>query len=548
MVNAADSGPRPCPSLSQPQSSGLTDRVNPSVLRNLHRIASNAASLTGAAYATFLLSCGGDCHLVAADEVRDDEARIGTLLKDLDGQLPGSEHPIRIRDFATDSGDQGKPEHRQQPLVTSLLRVPLRLEETFYGALLLANKQDGQGFTEEDESVAAALGDAAAAALRQMCVFRHERRRHEWLRAALETTRVLLGEVNRNDALRLVTRQIREVSGADYAAIVLADSGTSEGHVSVEAIDGLGLERVDGQPIPSQGITATVIKTGEGVVSEDLPSEPDWNPPPLVATDLSVLGPGMYLPLLVGGDVLGVLTVGWLRGNPVERVGSNEVALVKMFAGQAALALQQFQAKLLVLEDRDRIGRDLRDVVIERLFAISTRLESAAGLSDRPEVRQRIGEAIGDIDQTTRGVRTAIFQLRNDGVPDDRAASEHLLDELDNARSALGFTPRLVIRGPLDRRLPLPLQHELLHAVRQALGDAATHARPSMVEVLVYMDENRLRLVVTDDGAERTGVNVPASSIAADLRARATRLGGWATIRPSDPAGTVIEWQVPLSA
>ena len=522
--------------------------MNPSVARNLRRIASNAASLTGAAYATFLLNCAEHHRVVTSEQVRDDQSHIGSLLKDLDGQLPVSDDPVRIPDLSAYNEALGQPPHGDHPPVTSLLRVPLRLDDTCYGALVLANKHQGLAFTDADESVAAALGDAAAAALRQMYVFRHERRRHEWLRAALETTRVLLGEVNRNDALRLVTRQIREVSGADYAAIVLADSGSSEGHVSVEAINGLGLERVDGQPIPSQGITATVIKTGEGVVSEDLPSEPDWNPPPVVARDLSVLGPGMYLPLLVGGDVLGVLAVGWLRGNPAERVGSNEVALVKMFAGQAALAIQQFQAKLLVLEDRDRIGRDLRDVVIERLFAISTRLESAAGLSNRPEVRQRIDEAIGDIDQTTRGVRTAIFQLRNDGVPDDRPASEHLLEELDNARSALGFTPRLVIRGPLDRRLPLPLQHELLHAVRQALGDAATHGCPDMVEVLVYMDETRLRLVVTDDGAERTGMNVPASSIAADLRARATRLGGWATIRPADPTGTVIVWQVPLSA
>ncbi|GAA5028162.1 sensor histidine kinase [Actinopolymorpha pittospori] len=541
--------------LPRPRSAPATAAIDASVVPDLDRLVAAVRRLTDAEFAAFLLTHEDHTVPLATDLVEhtthqeradvDEQAGFATLVIDLDQYLPGADQVLNIPDFLTYDGVRDGPLGRYYPAITNLLRLPLQVDGAHLGELILANKPSEEGFTSEDQELAGAFAESAAAALGQVNVFRRERRAQQWIRAALETTRVLLGGEDRTEALRLVVRKIREVAGATYACAVLLDPDSPQRAVYFEGIDGLGLERFDGMPVSLQGLAAKTLMTGQATVSEDITHEEGYNPPPEVADDLAVLGPGMYVPLAVSGEVLGVIVVGWERGSPVDRVGPDEVALVEMFAGQAALALQHFQAKGLVLEDRARIGRDLRDVVIERLFAIGTRLEDTADLANKPEVRQRIDEALSAIDQTTRGVRAAIFQLRNPTLPDDRPTSEHLRDELDHARSLLGFTPRLVVKGPLDHRLSISLRRDLVRAIRKSVTDAAIYSRPSGIEVEVSLDEDQLRLTITDDGVDRTAF--AGRDACRDLLTRVAQLGGSAVVRRVEPVGTRVTWQVPLT-
>jgi signal transduction histidine kinase len=376
--------------------------------------------------------------------------------------------------------------------------------------------------------------------------YESEDRSTRWLLAALEITRALLQETDARAALRLVARRLREVSAADYVSISLADPRYPEGTALVEAIDGLGAEHLSGKILFNnrQGLWTIVARSGKGFVSRDITSHPAFNPPMELADSVSVLGLGMYLPLTAAGKVLGVMSAGWQRGSPYEEMAAQEVPLMEMFAGEVALALQQGRAQMLVMEDRDRIARELQEVALTRLFAIGTHLHTVSGMAGQAELRDRLGQAIDDLDETIRQIGHAIFALGDARSSDRKPVSVRLVEEVDAASNVLGFTPRLVVRGLLDHRLPAHLGSELVTAVRESLANAATHNAVSIIDVSVQMTEDQLALTVTDDGTTGT----PSAGISAVdwLREKAQRLGGTVTVDLAGPAGSVLSWRVPL--
>jgi signal transduction histidine kinase len=233
------------------------------------------------------------------------------------------------------------------------------------------------------------------------------------------------------------------------------------------------------------------------------------------------------------------------------------VALVETFAGQAALALERVRAQdereqLAVLGDRERIARDLHDVVIQRLFAAGMQLQGAARYAARPEVRQRIDAVVDDLDATIRDIRGAIFELRAPARGEFRAEIRELVEE---ARGPLGFAARLVIDGPIDSVVPEPVRPALLAVLREALSNAARHARASAVTVTVAVHAGRVELRVIDDGIGigiddgigigiDDGVGVGVGGVR-NMRRRAEELGGTCTVQPAAPTGTQVIWSVP---
>lgn len=374
-----------------------------------------------------------------------------------------------------------------------------------------------------------------------------EYRREQWLQAALDITRLLLSDTQRSDALRMVAKRLVDVSGADYVAIGLSNPAYPEGTGFFEAVAGtLGVDHVSGRLSSKQGLTAQVVATGVPVISRNITEEEGYNPPPEVAEAMSVLGLGMYLPLRAAGRVFGILVVGWRRGSPHEDVAADEVPMMEMFAGQAALTLQQVQARLMVVEDRDQIAKELSTTVIDRLFAIGTHLHGIAGLVQPLEAQRLMGHAIDGLDEATGQIRSAIFALHPDtGALRRPSTSDQVLDELDVAAATFGFTPRFVVEGPVDRNLGPLLQQELVRAVREALSNAASHADVTKAEVIVRVSGHQVALTVKDDGA--VDERQPVEGALAQLRARARRLGGDCSVRSAGSTGTVVFWELPLS-
>jgi signal transduction histidine kinase len=215
------------------------------------------------------------------------------------------------------------------------------------------------------------------------------------------------------------------------------------------------------------------------------------------------------------------------------------------FAEQAALAIQVTRARddqqrLAVFEDRDRIGRDLHDLVIQRLFAIGLGLQTTARLSDRPEINDRLSSAVDDLDATIKDIRRSIFALGSlDEAADIQAEVTRMVDR---AASALKFRPALSFEGPVRTRVSATVAPDVLAVLGEALSNASRHARASAGSVTLAVGDN-VTLTVTDNG-----VGLPADAVESGLsnmRLRAEKLGGHCDVVGEPGGGTTVTWSVP---
>ncbi|HXT89651.1 MAG TPA: histidine kinase, partial [Trebonia sp.] len=226
------------------------------------------------------------------------------------------------------------------------------------------------------------------------------------------------------------------------------------------------------------------------------------------------------------------------------------------FAAQAGVALELAASRaeaerLSVYEDRDRIARDLHDLVIQRLYATGMSLQGTIPMIGRPEVAARVSHAVDDMDQTIKEIRGAIFalQARDTGSPSDpRADIVHLVEEMT---ATLGFTPSLRLGAGLRTLHSDELTEQVLAVLREALSNVARHAGASQADVTVDVGQDGvLSVLVADDG---TGI--PAEGRRSGLRNladRAAKLGGELRLGPAEPGalrpGTRLEWRVPVTS
>jgi len=504
----------------------------------LQRIVVAATRLAGAQYGA-LGVIGPDRRLIEfiTDGLTVQEhQRIGDLPtgRGVLGLLIEKPEPIRLRDIAEHPRSFGFPPHH--PPMHSFLGVPIRARGQVFGNLYLTEKRGGGEFTADDQESMVALAVAAGVAIDNARLYEAAGHRQRWLEATAEITNVLLGEVQRTAALELVARRAREVSGAAVAAVLLFDPDSAQ--LTMEVID------------PDQpGLRGLVVPAGDGLLAAVLE---DGRAAVVDASALAVLplpedaGATLLIPLAASGAVQGLLVVAQTAGK-ARFDDELEVNLLSSFAGQAALALERVQAReerelLVVLEDRERIARDLHDVVIQRLFATGLQLQTAARMVNRPEVGQRIGTAVDDLDTTIRDIRSAIFELR---APATATLQADIRATVDAAAASLGFRPALRIDGPIDSAVPGEIRPHLLAALREALSNVVKHARASAVDVTIAVDGTRLRLTVADDGVG-VAADIDERSGLRNLRDRATRHGGESRVSPTDPAGVTVDWSVPL--
>jgi signal transduction histidine kinase len=194
-----------------------------------------------------------------------------------------------------------------------------------------------------------------------------------------------------------------------------------------------------------------------------------------------------------------------------------------------------------VLEDRERIARDLHDVVIQRLFATGLQLQTSATMALRPEVASRINAAVDQLDTTIRDIRAAIFELR---TPMSAALRGELRGLVDAAADPLGFRPSLETFGPVDSVASDQVRADILAVVREALSNVVRHAAASKVRVVVRTGAATLTISVADNGVGAS--DAMARGGLTNMRERALGHGGTFEIQATVPTGTTIVWSVPV--
>jgi signal transduction histidine kinase len=414
----------------------------------------------------------------------------------------------------------------------SFLGVPVRIRNQVFGNLYLAEKQGAAEFTDDDEEIVVALAAAAGAAIENARLYELAQRRQEWLAATAEITSVLSGEVHLDQALALVARRAREVAGSALVMVLLHDEET--GMLSVEVVDAAepteGLAR---QRFPVAGTAfERVLTSREPIYLDHVGKAAPW----------PVSLPALRAVVAAFAGAQGALVVAW-EG---EARGDDELLLLNAFAAQAGLTIERARSRedreaLLVLSDRERIARDLHDVVIQRLFATGLQLQTVAGMATRPEVAERINAAIDDLDSTIRDIRGAIFKLR---APVEQSLRTELHKLVDSASQGLGFKPIMVLDGPIDSAVPDEVRADVLAVVREALSNVVRHSGAQRVEVSVSVHAGRVVVGVADDGH---GGAVECSGLR-NLRVRAQKRGGDLSISSASDSGTKIVWDARLEA
>jgi signal transduction histidine kinase len=519
----------------------------------LQRIVTTASELVGARFGALgVLAVAGaedDRRLrefVTYGLTAQEREQIGDLPRGhgLLGLIIDQPEPVRLDVIAEHPTSYGFPPGH--PPMNTFLGVPIRIRGRVFGNLYLTEKRGGASFTVEDQQIVVALAAAAGVVIENARLYEEAARRQRWLEAAAEITAAMLGEVGRDEALQLVADRAAEVADADLAVVLLRDVESGGFVVEVLAGGDHG-DLVGSEWSGSVGVLGKVMDSGSRVVVSDLAAEPSaLDGAAALPPTFPDLGPVVAVPLCAEGGVIGVLCLGWdrLREQAFLDV---DTALPVAFAEQTALALQVASARenkalLAVFEDRDRIGRDLHDLVIQRLFAIGLTLENAARMAVRPEVQERVTAAVDDIDHTIKDIRRSIFEL---GA--GRGSLVELRTELgrvvDEQSVMLGFRPDLTTEGPVDSAVPTGVRTELLAVLREGLSNAARHAKATSVEVLLRAGAE-LELTVTDDGRGiEEGV---ATSGIHNMLERAEALGGTSEVLRRPEGGTVLRWSVPL--
>ena len=462
------------------------------------------------------------------------------------GLLIDDPRPLRLADIGKHPESSGFPEGH--PPMSSFLGVPVRVRDEVFGNLYLTGKRGGGEFTEDDEAVLVALGAAAGVAVENARLYDAARRQQRWIQASAEVTTRLLSGSHPGEVLADITKQVRELASADLA--VLALPAEDRRMLAVTYAYGDGADATHGLVLPAgQSLSGRVLSTGEPVISDDFAH--DERAAKSARGAMSQIGPAIVFPLGAPGNVRGVLTIGRRHGaTPFPRAQADVVA---SFAAQAGVALELAASRseaerLSLYEDRDRIARDLHDLVIQRLYATGMSLEGTMPMINKPEVASRITHAVDAMDETIKDIRATIFELQArdaPGGPDLRGDIVALTEEMTDM---LGFAPSLRLGAGLGDGISSEAAEQALAALREALSNAARHAQASEVDVTVDVSpDGMLTMQVTDNG-----IGVPADGRRSGLRnlaSRAEKLGGELRLRPADQGaahpGTRLEWRVP---
>ncbi|WP_240812603.1 histidine kinase [Streptomyces sp. DASNCL29] len=346
--------------------------------------------------------------------------------------------------------------------------------------------------------------------------------------------------------LESFTATLREMAGADLVtlAIPVGDSG----ELVIEAASGTRAEDARGLVLGAATLAAKVFASGETITSDAVSADPRASGGSAAVVEL---GPAFLVPLGTRDHVRSVLQVANVPGGPV--FTDAVIDMVIGYGNQAALALEvaehrQDADRMLVLNDRDRIARDLHDLVIQRLFAGALTLQSTLGrLADRPQEGARVQRVVDDLDDTIKVIRSTIYSLGEQERSRSEGLRARLVAAMERAAEALGFAPALRMTGLLDTNVPAGHAEHMLAVAGEALSNAARHAQATAVDVSVEVTDTALRLKVADNGHGLDPAVTRRSGLA-NLQQRAEELGGSFSLRPNEPNGTVVEWAAPLHA
>jgi signal transduction histidine kinase len=456
------------------------------------------------------------------------------------GALIEHPEPIRLSSISDDPRSSGFPPGH--PLMHSFLGVPIQSKGEVFGNLYLTDREGGP-FSAEDEELVLALAATAGIAIENARLYEDSQRRQQWSQASAEISAVLLAATRDPDPLQLITETVRRLADADIVTLVVPAADPGVFRVAVASGDGEAQLR--GLQYPAeQSLVALAMETGHGVRVGSVDDQQSYR---VHLARVVKVGPVLAVPLSGDSGPRGALMAGRRPGKP--QFTTSDLDMAEAFANHAAIAMELVEARavqqrLALLEDRDRIARDLHDQVIQRLFAAALALQAIGAFVDDAYVAPRLSRIVSDIDDTIRQIRTSIFQLR-EASDSARTLRVAVLQVVSEVTPLLGFHPSVQFSGPIDTLADEAVIADVEAVVREAMTNAARHARSTEVLVVVKAQANELVVQVSDNGV---GLGEPQRRSGLDnLSRRATQLGGKLTMTRRDAGGTQLQWTIPIA-
>lgn len=369
----------------------------------------------------------------------------------------------------------------------------------------------------------------------------------------VEAVQAIAGDLGLDAVLQRIVEAALDLVDARYAALGVIDHGRDrsgdDARPFLSSFLHAGMPDAVVAAIPhlphGDGILGLLIQHPQPIRLEDLATHPasvgfpPGHPP---------MGTFLGAPIRVHGQVYGNLYLTEKAGGVPFEAGDQElVEALAAVAGSAIANAQLFGEvqRLSLIEDRERIGRDLHDTVIQRLFATGLTLQALARRCEveYPEGSGRVLEAVDDLDETIREIRGVIFSLQDAGTSTGlRARTMALCQEL---AGPLGRAPRIRFDGPVDLVTSPSIAEQAGKVLREALTNVARHAQATEVVVEVVATPERLEVIVTDNGVGLPPRRREGALGLANLERRAADLGGSFSVGSNDK-GTTLQWVVPV--
>ncbi|WP_156890335.1 GAF domain-containing sensor histidine kinase [Gordonia shandongensis] len=439
------------------------------------------------------------------------------------GELLHHPEVLRIRKLSDHPASVGFPPHH--PPMDTFLGAPIIVRDELFGSIYLTEKQTAPEFTELDEKIVAVLAVAAGIAVDNARAFERAQARIRWMQVIADRGSEPLAGRQLDETLNGLCRDISALTGA----------------IDVFVVTGNHVNGHTGAAPDVDGLLDVVDPGGEAVAGEMIERELHAGAHPWLRRGAHWV---TVQPLQRGPDLLSAIVVThasrryWTGEEGAGLQGTARVAsLALAYADQ-----QQLERDLQMLEDRHRIGRDLHDLVIQRLFAIGMSLQTVqAG----PEsLDDRMDQVLRDLDATIAQIRTSIFDLQ--GLPGHSGAvtlRRRALDVVTQLAAHAPIVPSVAFHGPVDTLVPDVLAPHIEAVLREGISNALRHSGAEQIAIRIVADDV-VTVEISDDGR-----GIPPDAVQsglANLTCRAEECDGSFTVSSTPGDGTTLTWAAPL--
>ncbi len=513
----------------------------------LQKLIETAAALTGARYAALgVLDPTGSRleRFVTTGIDAETHARIGDLPtgRGILGVLIRDARPLRLHEIAEDPRSVGFPPGH--PPMGSFLGVPVALRGVSYGNLYLTEKESGD-FTQNDEEAVVLLAAQAAVAIENARLYESVTRWSAQLESLNEIGLALVSEFELAPLLQTIATRLRGLLAADSVSIALPHG---EG-LRVEAAAGGGADGVIGMLIPPRSKTMRVLERRRSERVDSILDDPEIDQD--TARRMHMVT-GLYVPLVLRGDAIGVITVQDKQG-PDLRFSSDDVRVAEGFAQRAAVAVDlsrrvardALQRVVSAQEqERRRLARELHDETGQALTSILLGLRTIEEAKGEAELNDALSEVRDLVRATLQDVRQLAVELRPKALDDFGlvAALERLTSSFEEQT---GISMEFQSTLPSTRLSP-EIETAMYRIVQEALTNIVKHSRAGRVSIVVGRKEGAVSVVVEDDGVGFDPARTREEGLGLiGMRERVALLGGRLTIESRPGAGTTFVAEVP---